>query len=185
MTPEKQIEKLHEAMTILNRDNATSEDVIKIFGKALEAIASVKKQLTEQISSNHTTLSVQNMDSITTLTALQSKLTILEETLPKTEIKMTGDMDKLVVQVYKEVKRIEQLIPTLPDLTPLEAKIKEVESKIPTLEKMTAKKVRDKLETLKGDERLDVEAINNLPKFTVSRDAPESPMVGDIWCQTL
>lgn len=160
---------------------ATEEDMVKLFSKALEAIKAVKGQLEEKITTNHGAISGTTQSLLDELKTLQDRVDGLTKEIPQTKEKMTGEMDNVVVQIYKEVKRIEQLIPTLQDLASIEAKIKEVEGKIPTLEKITAKKVRDKLETLEGEERLDVSAVKEAPRMTVSLSAPENPEVGDLW----
>src|ERR1035437_490143 len=134
---------------------ATEEDVIKLFQKALEAMDAVKGQLETKIANNHGIVSETNQCLLDNLKTLKTRVDVITRQIPQTSEKLTGDMDKVVIQIYKEVKRIEQLIPTLPDLTPLEEKISMVEGKIPTLEKITASKIRDKLETLEDDNRTD------------------------------
>ena len=47
----------------------------------------------------------------------------------------------------------------------------------------TPEQVRDKLETLKEDERLDVSSIKEAPRMTVSLTAPSNPKIGDLWGQ--
>jgi hypothetical protein len=105
----------------------------------------------------------------------------LTKELPKTGEKFGKDLDKVVAQVYKELKRIEGLIPTI-NFEPLIKRISEIEGKIPKIpDEITADSIRNKLENLADEERLDVSAVKEAPRMTVSFKAPDNPRVGDLW----
>jgi DNA anti-recombination protein RmuC len=141
----------------------------------------MKKQMDDQMSFAHGELSNQNSTLAKDLRTLETRMVSLAKELPKAKDKIDKDFNKVVIQIFKEVKRIESLIPTV-DLEPLQDRISEVERKIPKIpSEITAKQTRDKLETLKGESRLDVSAVNSAAKMTVSRTAPSNPQIGDLW----
>ncbi len=76
--------------------------------------------------------------------------------------------------ISSEISRISSIIqklPTLPDLSYLDIKLRELETKIPVLKDTildTPEEIRDKLEKLKDEERLDISAIKGLDKNNVS-----------------
>lgn len=83
------------------------------------------------------------------------------------EEKFLTQIKDLSKRLSDEVARIERIIPTVPDLTSIEEKISEVEAKIPVLKDQifdTPQEIRDNLEKLKNDERLDISAIKGIGK---------------------
>lgn len=171
MQPEIQLEKLHELMTVLNRGNATNKDVAEVAKNILTVVANLEKNTTAQMNSLQGESSAATKELRADLKRLVEKGTLLDRRLSDSESKLTKDIDALVLEIFKEIKRIEALIPTLPDLTPLEEMIRDVEKRIPVIPKpLTAEAIRNSLETLEDEERLDASAIKNLPKM-VQREA--------------
>lgn len=110
-------------------------------------------------------------ESSTLITELNETLDNLEKELGalvgSSEEKLLSQITSVYTKLSDEITRIEQTIPTLPDLTSIENKIAEVEAKIPAIKEEieeTPEETRDKLEKLKDDERLDISAIKGIGK---------------------
>ena len=166
MQPSQQIEKLHEALQLLNRGNATTDEVEKLFGLTLKAVEAVKTQLNKLIDDNRGEATDSHQRLKTALGSIETRITTLGSTLAETKQKLTGEMDAMVVEIFKEIRSVASQIPTVPSLKPLEDKLAQLEASIPAIpEPLTAQEVRDRLETLEGEERLDASAIKNLPEM--------------------
>lgn len=163
MQPEQQIAKLHEALQLLNRDNATTQEVEKVFGLTLKAVEAVKNQLNKAIDENRTDAIDTHQRLKNALGSIETRITTLGSTLAETKQKLTAEMDAMVLEIFKEIRSVSSQIPAAIDLKPLEDRITAVESR-PEL-KDTPEDVRDKLETLSGEARLDASAIKNLPEM--------------------
>lgn len=73
------------------------------------------------------------------------------------------EMQRMKMEMASMKDDVESKIPKVPDLNPVHEMIESVRRDIPEIpEEITASKVRDKLETLKGEERLDKSAIRGL-----------------------
>lgn len=84
--------------------------------------------------------------------------------------KIDFDIQKASKLLKSDIERVERLIPDLPDLAYLENRIEVVRKSIP--KPLTAEQVRDKLETLNGDERLDKSAIKGLEEALKKKEGP-------------
>ena len=192
------------------RDMVMTEDVIKLFSLSLEATEEVKTKLEKLLETSTGSITKEISDALSKITDLESKLDVLGEELSVVETQGVVDLDNSIKEIREELKRIEQLIPNIPevdftplekritdletkifpqqDLSYLEERITEVEGKIPTIpeaKQVSGEEMRDKLEGLEGEERLDVSAIKNLPKITISPVAPKDPEKHDLWIKIL
>ncbi len=179
MKPEAQAELLLKTMKEFNKENATSEDVTKLFTKALEAVDAVKKQLEAKITQNDGKITDRTQSLMDDISSLKDNVKAFGSLLSKNEGKTTKEIDDVLKKVFKEVKRVESLIPDMPDVQPIIQRVEEVSKKT-----ISATDVRDKLESLKGEDRLDNSAVQDVPKITVSEKAPPDPKYGDIWIKT-
>lgn len=95
------------------------------------------------------------------------------ETSIKTQINDSQGVSEGQLQTFKDsfdtqLQDIKSSIPSMPDLSFYADRLNEIEQKIPEIKETildTPVEVRDKLETLKGDERLDRSAIKGLEAF--------------------
>ncbi len=101
------------------------------------------------------------------LTLVEKEVDVLKDDLNENK----DISDQRYVNFYKDIKsQIEDLrasIPTVTDFNPIEEKIatsiRELEARIPQLpEELKAEAIRDKLESLEGEDRLDKSAIKGL-----------------------
>lgn len=135
----------------------------------LGIIADLEKRLDASLEEKHGESTRDTQSLRDELSSIQAKVEQLGYVLSNTENKLTEDHEQRVVQVIHEIERIEKSIPVMPEIPsfdPILEKIAQVENKIPVLKEIKPEEVRDKLESLKDDERLDASAIKNLPKPT-------------------
>ena len=181
MNPEKQLEKLKTIIDVLETDRTSTDEVATAFEAVLGVIKQLKDQLDQEIKTNKGEMDDLYTGVVAELNKLENRIAKVSDRL---EDKMGVDNESIRKQLLQEVNSLRDLIPTLPDLTYLEKRIDAMEELIPKIpDELSAEKVRDKLETLNGEERLDVRAVNNAPKMTVSLSAPSNPEIGDLWGQ--
>lgn len=124
---------------------ATQEDVAKLFETLVQFLVRFKEETNTAIAQHKR----------------------LQGVIDETRQTSKQDVRDLANELRAEVAYVESLIPAVPDLAPLEAQIKqalaELAAQIPKLpEELSATGMRDKLESLQGNERLDRTAIKGL-----------------------
>lgn len=180
------------------KKNAQEQDVVNLFTLVLATMAEVKQKLSDQIKQHQEEVTIQNQtisDSLRTLedatmgklssqesstsstiNSLFEQLKSLEEEasslrlmMAKNTGQLSADIDKVVLRVFKELKRIEAAIPSLPDTTPIENRITSVEQSIASLPKLPdplvlddGSKIIEKIND--AEEKIDASRIKNLPK---------------------
>lgn len=163
MTQDKKLDKALKILELANEDYATTEQVVLAIRSLAGLIEQVKSTLEQGIKTGE---SNQN----TKVLGLISEIKETEASLRKlcAEDK-TATLDTFRAELKKEAEKLQKLIPTLPkpfDPTELQNQINVLmEYETPKVE---AIEVRDSLETLQGEERLDASAIKNLPERTES-----------------
>lgn len=203
MTPEQQLRS-----SVAKREAVMVEDVVKMFSLALEATENVKKQLETLVESKETNTSKELESVIGEIKDLERDINALSEKVGEVKLQTDKEISTAVNEVLAEVKRIQNLIPTIPlipdifplerrlttlesrkfefpivDLEPLQNKILEIEARLPfPTEEITPELIRDKLESLTESESLDVTAIRNAQeKITISPNPPENPVKHQLW----
>lgn len=157
---ERQLEKVDKIFAMMNEEYARPEEVVAGFEIVNQAIVSLKAELELKLRENKGENSSEIKTVLTEVRAIEANLV---EVIQKLDGKITADLDKVIKNLYLQVQVVQEMIPSLPDLTPLETRINEVEAKIPILpEEETPIEIRDKLETLVNDDRLDKSAIKDL-----------------------
>jgi hypothetical protein len=169
MQPEKQLEKLHEVMEVLNKENVTPEEVAKLFELTLKSIETIKSQMQDYISSTHGEILDKTRGAVDDLSTIKEQVSFLSDTLKDTKFTVKEKLDALVLKVFKEIKRVEDLIPDLPDLSPLEGKLFEMDGRIPKLDE--GEQIVEKINALPTNTqefKIDADHIKNLPKVIQS-----------------
>lgn len=158
---------------------ANKEDVAKLF-------AHLKKFLEETKTALEGASAEQREE-------VRQELERLSQSLLEANTSLSSDLSQTKDLLYSESRTLQRLIeqkvddvrteiPPPTDLAPLEQHLAEVEAKIPNLpEELSSTSVRDKLETLEGEERLDKSAVKGIDQ--IERDVKEiqirpSPKVG-------
>lgn len=170
MTPEQQAEELLVLLERLNKDNARADDVEKLFGAALEAVAKVKQDILSMLDTRGGELSQETDGVYQKLKVVHNNVLKLSKKMDQGEAKSTKSLDAAVKRLAKDIAAVQAMIPVMPDLTPIEAEIRRVEAKIPTIPEMTTDtgaEIVDKVNALPtNDDKLKIDAkhIKNLPK---------------------
>ena len=160
MDSEKQLKKLEQVLSILETDRASTDEVAMAFEAVLGVIKQLKDQIDQDIKNNKGEMDDLFTGVVAELKKLENRITRTSDQL---EAKMGVDISAVQKQLLSEVNTLRDLIPQLPDLTYLENRIDAVESLIPKIpDELSAEQVRDKLETLKKENRLDSSSIKGL-----------------------
>jgi NADH dehydrogenase/NADH:ubiquinone oxidoreductase subunit G len=160
MNPDKQLQKLEGILQLLETDRASTDEVVEMFNAVFEIIKQLKDQIDQEMRQNKGEMDDLFAGTIAEINKIEHRLDTFKDRI---EQKLAVDNDSIRKQITTEVNRLAELIPTLPDLTYLEKKIEEVKGLIPKIpDELKAEQIRNKLETLKGAERLDASAIKGL-----------------------
>lgn len=140
------------------------QELIKISDTILSIVKSQGEKLEKSIND-------VDSDKESKINSLKADLDTQEYKLNKAieAVKTSSDktLEKKIKALSKEIENVMLSIPEATDLTELEAKIEAVRKEIPTIPEIKEKgatEIRDMLETLEEDERLDAKAIKNLPE---------------------
>lgn len=151
------LQKLQDVLTLVDRDQPTTEEVAEAIDAVINVVAALKDNLSKDIGKIDAALAEKYSD-------MSARLSSIDADLKKrlTEQKEVSDTEcKEIKKLLKsEVERLEKIMPDKTDLSEVLNMIEKAEKKIPR--ELTSEKVRDKLEALEGDERLDKSAIKGL-----------------------
>ena len=166
-------EKQKELEETINSARETTEEVRKETDEFLRNFTGVdKKELTNSVNE------AVELEIAKTLSSMKKDV---EKAIKSIGEKTKLDLDSLTKGLYLELNKVKNLPVKSINYEEIYAKIKEVESKIVPAEEIKAEEVRDSLETLEGDERLKVEAIEGTHRITVSATKPNNPQLHDLW----
>ena len=176
---EIKLQKFKEIVDILDKDVPSATEVAELVATIIQVVKEAKEFLKKQAIENKkdlndfvNRLTEQEVQKIAeALDNLEKKANkVISDLKEKTKL----DLDVITKNLYLELKKLADSIPKEADFTEIYVKIKEVEGKIPSLpEEIKAEQVRDKLETLEGDERLDKKYIKGLDEeLTAIRNLP-------------
>lgn len=180
---QKKINKLLAAQELLTKGdtaviekilefNDTLENLLETYGTEIENVRQTISDIQSLKSEIETYISTKDTELSDKLTELPNQLDTLKSML---EGKMSeGEMshkehamkmEETVARLTSEISAIKTSIPTMPDLSEYDDKLEEIKALIPTVPEQvvsTPEEIRDKLESLKDDERLDKSAIKGL-----------------------
>ena len=163
MSPEeKKLEKLSKLFELVNEEYATPDDLVKFTEGILGIIEVEKKQLNTLIEKTGDKVDAQSQAALAKLTSQEEKLKSL---ITKVESVAKEALSQATESLLSDIKRVEKKIPTKTDLSDLYREIAEIKDSfntLPTELTMNNEAVRDGLELLQGDERLNVSAIGGL-----------------------
>ena len=153
----EEILKKIEAYETLGGDVPTSKEVADVFAMLMEAMKKLHEAHTEQMEEMEREMSESEKEM----------LSKMDEQMSKME-KMCEEMMKAHGLEHEEMRRnimaeIRGVMEMMPDLSVLEGKVSDIEKKIPKIpEELSPEIIRNKLETLEGDDRLDKKAVKGL-----------------------
>lgn len=165
VTTDKKLEKLQKLLEMANEDYVTPDDLIQMSEGLLGIINAEKTRVNKAISDGKDEDEQAKQDLVATLDRKEQAVKHLISELGRAY----ADNDNIIsAQFSKEVKRLEKKIPTKTDLTEINAIIESLQrglASFPTELTINNEAVRDGLELLEGDERLDKSAINGLEEW--------------------
>ena len=159
------IEKILEFQDMLEDVVERYSSDSEVIQETINAISVLKGEVETYISTKDTELSDKLSELPTQLDTLKSMLEgkISEGEMSHKEHAMK--MDSTINKLTSEISAIKASMPTMPDLSEYDDKLEEIKALIPTIPeqvKETPEELRDKLESLKDDDRLDKSAIKGL-----------------------
>jgi len=158
MTNTRTTQRLEQFIQSLDEGSVTKEEISQAFEIYLNLIKNLKDHLEEAISENKSTI----QDISYTLNSLELKVKDSVNSSEKNSLEQVKELSK---RLSNEILRIESNIPDFPeqqDLSFFDNRLSKLESKTEKID--TPEEIRDQLEILKGDERLDISAIKGIGK---------------------
>lgn len=162
------LKELKNVLEIINTDRASKQEVAQFAVQIIQAVKATQAQLKSEMD-----MSMKGCEDMcstfeTTLKDTETRLTALISSSTKTT------QDKAYKELSNAIYKLEQSIKDVPQFnsSALEAQwaavVKDLDNKIAQIKPfvITAIEIRDYLETLEGDERLDASAIKGLKTFT-------------------
>ena len=147
------IESLNSFLKKATGQYPNKEEVAEVIEAVLKVVAELKDILLQKVetSSSELTEKVERVEE--RMKAIHAKM----------EKKTTNEIDIVVRKVYETIEEVKDLIPPSTDLSSLESKVVDIEKKIPTIpDEITPEIVKNKLESLEGEDRLDKSSIKGL-----------------------
>lgn len=137
------------------------EELMEAVNTLIKIINEYRDELDSKLTKGSTALNKELSRTIGNLNAIQNRL---EKAIVDANRTSSSELKSLL---RTEISRLEDLIPTPTDLKPLEDRLetalRDLEARIPKLpDEITPQAIRNKLESLEGDERLDASAIKGL-----------------------
>jgi exonuclease VII large subunit len=177
-------ERLKKLLEIAVEDRPSTKEVVALLSNLIKSVKETLKNTRDELKSNYSVVVKQiakeledkNAKDIKSLQdALEEQVEDLTDILSKEAEIVTKDWYKTL---SNEVYKLEKLISEVPQFSPaqLEAKfgavINDLENKLYLL-KPNAIEVRDMLETLQDDDRLDITAVKGAVGVHVGTTPPE------------
>lgn len=139
--------------------------------KTSETLLGIIKEHTQKLEKRIDELGEDNDYKMLNLSSaaqeeVESKEKDLLKAIESVKTSTGKDLQKEVKALMKEIKSAIKLIPEPTDLSDLEKKIEDIKKsipKIPEIVERTPEEIRDLLESLEDEDRLDAKAIKNLP----------------------
>lgn len=165
-TSEKQLEKLKKLMEVATEDVATPDDLLKLTETLVNVIAQERDKLLLKLQAQKADTDGAIADALRVLDQKDKSLRLLVAQLTKSN---ADTVTTLVKRLSSEVKRLERKIPSRTDLSGIESQIEAIQAALQTVPtEITAnpEAVRNALELLAEDERLDIGAIRGLENYS-------------------
>lgn len=163
---EKKLLKLQKLLETANEDFLTLEQAKNLFAALQSSVQEVKTTLEAEVAKG-------NADTMSMCKKMLADISKAEKDLKKSVEKRDMTLfNKLSTDFSREIESVKRMIPVIPD--PVLFDPTELQNQIDVLmayetpepKPVQANEVRDLLETLKDEERLDASAIKNLPEAT-------------------
>lgn len=159
---EKQQKLLIKMLEATQGGGVQPDELKQVVDFILEIIKEIKLKIDKDISDDKSEMTKEMEDMNKCMSDMQDMMKEHQKdckdfTLEKTQ--------KIVDDLMGKIKDIKDNIPSMPDLSVYEAKLEQIKASIPVIKDTildTPEQIRDKLESLKNEDRLDKSAIRGL-----------------------
>lgn len=157
---DKDSKKLQKFLEALDEGTVSRDEFLEAFEIFMKVLKEIKSTLDEKVSGVNLEVSKNTREQTGKIRFLENTINNL---LSTSDGKNSEKIKNLTRYIEDKIYDIKKSIPTV-DFKPIEdklyAELENLESKLPKT--ITSEYIRDSLEVLKGDERLDKSAINGL-----------------------
>ncbi len=157
---DKKLQKLDKILNLAYEDYASQDEVVELFNGLTEGLKSLRTELESLISSKDrsTKNSIETISSY--IEKLETKIvSLITECTQSSQLEIRS----LSVRFDKELSDLRVSIPSPIDYSAefslIESNIAKIEESLSKIKSDSPQEVRDKLESLKNDDRLDISAI--------------------------
>lgn len=163
-TDEEKLKRLEDILKVANTDLASTKEVAQAIKKVLDTLKDLKEQLNTDIETkagkDELTASIDAL-----IPTFDDKVGSLERQVSEVRLATQNDIKGATAALTEAIESLRDTIPEvppLPDLTPYDQKLAELEQRIPSL---APDQLRDLLETLQGEQRLRVDALDGFEEI--------------------
>jgi hypothetical protein len=166
MPNDKKLKRLEALLDSFDSGAVQPDELIQAVEAIVAIISNERERLDKVIADNKNLDKQEKSDLYSTVTQrLEAKERELRTLITSLSGQVDGAISQTATRLSKDIKRVEAKIPTKTDLSALEADIQALRdglNNLPTEFTLNNEAVRDGLELLQGDERLDVSAVKGL-----------------------
>lgn len=163
---EKKLQRLDQLLAAFDTGAVQPDELIKAVDAVIAIIDANGKSLVDQLM-KHKSINEKDLQGLKS--DLKQAKTNLERVISDVQSTSSTNVDKVRANLLAEIKRVELLIPELPPETDLTDVFSEFEAQREELTRLSTlvlgENLRNALESLTGDDRLDVSAIRGLEKL--------------------
>lgn len=160
------IEKLLEFIDLIESVSEARTSEVENMDAMVKEFEDIKKECEDCMSEMDGSMESYKEELTSKLNEAKSLFETLLEKVSVIETTNKSQIDLLDKRLTNEINDVKASIPTPQDMTAYNAELKRIEASIPTIPPIlpsdTPEQLRDKLESLKDDERLDKSAIRGL-----------------------
>ena len=167
--PDKKLEKLKKLLEVANQDFATPEEVAKMAKALIDLLKRQRTEIDEKLSS---VKDLTESQAKTLAQDLSTKETRLQSLIDSLQAKLKDAESRVQKSIDDAEERVTKKIPKRVDLTDIRNEIQALKDSLPnfaTLITMEPEAIRDALELLQDEERLDASAIKNLDQYATKQ----------------
>jgi hypothetical protein len=179
---EKKLDKLNRLFELVNEEYATPDDLIKLSEAILGIITTERERLDSVIASEKEEDKQEKAEMLSLLNkkeaSLQNLIASLRSDIASDRKEDAQALSQATQSLRNDIKAVERKIPTKTDLSGLEREIADIKDSfntLPTELTLNNEAIRDGLELLQDNERLDKSAIKGLDDWEEIVQLARSP----------
>lgn len=161
---EKTIKGMQEMLKRFEGGAIQPDELQKTVEILLGVIKEIKTKLEEKITDGDVSIVKLCEKMIAETSGIESKISKKIELAIKDKA-TKKELESKLSDIYSSIESLKESIPEMPEMEEYEEQLEEIKKSIPEIKDTildTPQQIRDKLETLKGDDRLDKSAIRGL-----------------------